>query len=51
MPFPGKTDKMGPREEAGGMTLAEKITVLRGERKLSHGDLAEKLNVCRLSVS
>ena len=49
MPFPGKTAKMGPREEAGGMTLAEKITVLRGERKLSQGDLAEKLNVSRQS--
>ena len=33
------------------MTLAEKITVLRGERKLSQGDLAEKLNVSRQSVS
>lgn len=33
------------------MTLAEKITALRGERKLSQGDLAEKLEVSRQSVS
>lgn len=33
------------------MTLAEKITILRGERKLSQGDLAEKLDVSRQSVS
>lgn len=33
------------------MSLAEKITTLRGERKLSQGDLAEKLEVSRQSVS
>ena len=33
------------------MTLAEKITALRGERKLSQGDLAERLDVSRQSVS
>lgn len=33
------------------MTLAEKITALRGEHKLSQGDLAEKLDVSRQSVS
>ena len=33
------------------MTLAEKITALRGERKLSQGDVAEKLDVSRQSVS
>lgn len=33
------------------MTLAEKIMTLRGERKLSQGDLAEKLDVSRQSVS
>jgi len=33
------------------MTLAEKIAALRGERKLSQGDLAEKLDVSRQSVS
>lgn len=33
------------------MTLAEKITALRGERKLSQGDLAEYLDVSRQSVS
>lgn len=32
------------------MTLAEKITALRGERKLSQGDLAERLDVSRQSV-
>lgn len=51
LPFPGETAKMSPREEAGPMTLAEKITALRGERKLSQGDLAEKLEVSRQSVS
>lgn len=33
------------------MTLAEKITALRGEHKLSQGDLAEQLDVSRQSVS
>ncbi len=33
------------------MTLAEKLAALRGERKLSQGDLAEKLDVSRQSVS
>ena len=33
------------------MTLAEKITALRRERKLSQGDLAEKLAISRQSVS
>lgn len=33
------------------MTLAEKIAVLRAERKLSQGDLAEKLDISRQSVS
>lgn len=33
------------------MTLAEKIAALRGERKLSQGDLAERLEVSRQSVS
>lgn len=33
------------------MTLAEKIAALRAERKLSQGDLAEKLDVSRQSVS
>lgn len=33
------------------MTLAEKIATLRGERQLSQGDLAEKLDVSRQSVS
>ena len=33
------------------MSLAEKIATLRGERKLSQGDLAEKLEVSRQSVS
>lgn len=33
------------------MTLAEKIAALRGERKLSQGDLAERLDVSRQSVS
>ncbi len=33
------------------MSLAEKIAALRGERKLSQGDLAEKLEVSRQSVS
>lgn len=33
------------------MTLAEKIAALRGERQLSQGDLAEKLDVSRQSVS
>lgn len=33
------------------MTLAEKITALRGERKLSQGDVAERLGVSRQSVS
>ncbi len=33
------------------MTLAEKITVLRVERRLSQGDLAERLDVSRQSVS
>ena len=33
------------------MTLAEKIAALRGERRLSQGDLAERLDVSRQSVS
>lgn len=33
------------------MTLSEKIAALRGERKLSQGDLAERLEVSRQSVS
>ena len=33
------------------MTLAEKILALRTERNLSQGDLAEKLDVSRQSVS
>lgn len=33
------------------MTLGEKITSLRNTYKLSQGDLAEKLNVSRQSVS
>ena len=33
------------------MTLAEKLVALRGEWKLSQGDLAEKLDVSRQSVS
>lgn len=33
------------------MTLGAKIAALRAERKLSQGDLAEKLNVSRQSVS
>lgn len=33
------------------MTLSEKIAALRGERQLSQGDLAEKLDVSRQSVS
>lgn len=33
------------------MTLGAKIATLRAERKLSQGDLAEKLNVSRQSVS
>ena len=33
------------------MTLAEKILALRTERSLSQGDLAEKLDVSRQSVS
>lgn len=33
------------------MTLSEKIAALRAERKLSQGDLAEKLDVSRQSVS
>lgn len=33
------------------MTLAEKLTALRAEHKLSQGDLAERLDVSRQSVS
>ena len=33
------------------MTLGERIAALRNEQKLSQGDLAEKLNVSRQSVS
>lgn len=33
------------------MTLAKKIAALRGERRLSQGDLAERLDVSRQSVS
>ena len=33
------------------MNLSEKITALRTERKLSQGDVAEKLEVSRQSVS
>lgn len=33
------------------MTLGERIAALRSEKKLSQGDLAEKLNVSRQSVS
>ena len=33
------------------MTLGEKIAALRGEQKLSQGDLADKLDVSRQSVS
>lgn len=33
------------------MTLGERIAALRNEKKLSQGDLAEKLNVSRQSVS
>lgn len=33
------------------MTLGEKITLLRGQNKMSQGDLAEKLEVSRQSVS
>lgn len=33
------------------MTLGERIAALRGEQKLSQGDLAERLNVSRQSVS
>ena len=33
------------------MTLGEKIAALRAEHKMSQGDLAEKLNVSRQSVS
>lgn len=51
LPFPGETAKMGPREEADGMTLSEKILALRTEKNLSQGDLAEKLEVSRQSVS
>lgn len=33
------------------MTLSEKIALLRGQNKMSQGDLAEKLDVSRQSVS
>ena len=33
------------------MTLGEKIALLRGQNKMSQGDLAEKLEVSRQSVS
>ena len=43
--------KMSSGKEVEPMTLAEKLAALRGERKLSQGDLAEKLDVSRQSVS
>lgn len=46
-----ETVKMGTTKEECPMTLAEKIAALRGEQKLSQGDLAEKLDVSRQSVS
>ncbi len=51
LPFRGEMTRIGSRKEVGSMTLAEKIAALRGERKLSQGDLAEKLDVSRQSVS
>ena len=33
------------------MTLGEKITTLRHQQEMSHGDLAEKMNVSRQSIS
>lgn len=37
--------KIKSRKEVVSMTLAEKIAALRAERKLSQGDLAEKLDI------
>lgn len=39
------------REELERVTLAEKLFKLRTDQGLSQGDLAEKLNVSRQSVS
>lgn len=33
------------------MTLGEKITTLRNQHEMSQGDLAEKMNVSRQSIS
>ena len=51
LPFSWEMTRIESRKEVGPMTLAEKIAALRGERKLSQGDLAEKLDVSRQSVS
>ena len=41
----------GAKKEGGFMTLGERIAAFRNAQKLSQGDLAEKLNVSRQSVS
>ena len=43
--------KMSPRKEADDMNLSEKILALRTQLGLSQGELAEKLEVSRQSVS
>ena len=42
---------MSPRKEADDMNLSEKILALRTQLGLSQGELAEKLEVSRQSVS
>lgn len=42
---------MQGRKQVINMTLSEKIIALRNSRNMSQGDLAEKLNVSRQSVS
>lgn len=51
MPFRWGIAKIESRREAAAMSLAEKILELRTGQNLSQGDLAEKLEVSRQSVS
>ena len=48
LPFPAM---IGARKGGHPMTLGEKISALRNQHEMSQGDLAEKMNVSRQSIS
>lgn len=48
LPFPAM---IGAQKGGHSMTLGEKISALRNQHEMSQGDLAEKMNVSRQSIS